>query len=178
MGRPSTYWKDGEQRVARLFDGKRIPCSGSAADMKGDVLHDNFFIEVKNRGQGQISVVGWYNIAREQCANQKKEKDRKKKVLLIVHEKRLKRDLVVLDIKDFIELLGGTVVGEPTEKDKDVYDKALYAATGTLPGTQEPPKGITEEEAAEGLSKLFGDEEAEEQAERAAMARRIMGTRE
>ena len=138
MGQPSQYWKDGEKRIAMLFDGKRIPCSGSSADMKGDVLHDNFFIEVKNRGQGQISVVGWYNLARDQCANQKREQDRKKKVLLVVHEKRLKRDLVVLDIKDFIELLGGEAIEEQP-----------------LP----PLKPLTEDECVEGLSKLFGDEQ-------------------
>jgi len=160
MVRPTTYWKDGEKRIAMLFDGKRVPCSGSSADMKGDVLHDNFFIEVKNRGQGQISVVGWYNIARDQCAKQKYEKDRQKKVLLVVHEKRLKRDLVVLDIKDFIELLGGMPVEEPA------------------PSSVPPMKPLTEEECAEGLSKLFGDDEAEKAAECSAMARRIMGAQE
>ena len=59
MGK-SNNWKKVEYKVARLLGGVRVPVSGRAGAMKGDVLHDKYFIEVKTGKQIPKHIVEWY----------------------------------------------------------------------------------------------------------------------
>ena len=43
-------WKNRERQVANYFDGERTPLSGGHSRItRADVIHDNFFIEIKTR---------------------------------------------------------------------------------------------------------------------------------
>ena len=96
-------WKGLERKVAKILNGERIPCSGvSGIRLKGDVLHDRFFVECKFRER--LFVYSVFQKAKEQASKIKKLPPLIP--LLVLKQKYKKGELVVLDLNDFQRLIG------------------------------------------------------------------------
>lgn len=90
-------WKGHERKVAKALGGGRIPCSGSG-DIKGDVLHDTFFVECKVRKK--LAILPWMLKAEEQA------RPLGKIPLLVVRQKGTREgELVVMRLKHFTEIV-------------------------------------------------------------------------
>ncbi len=95
---PDKLWKATERRIAQLFDSKRNSLSGMNSKITGaDVIHPDFYIEVKER-----SRIPFYATFQEVRNNAKKEG---KIPMIILHQKSMKDDLVMINLKDFIKLI-------------------------------------------------------------------------
>jgi len=102
-------WKGLERKTAQVLGGERIPCSGvSGIKLKGDVLHDRFFIECKYRSHFYVYRV--FKKAKEQASKIKKHPPLIP--LVILKEKYEQGELVVLGLEDFQKLI-------TLEKEKD-----------------------------------------------------------
>jgi len=91
-----------ERRIARLFQGKRIPLSGSLSSMPGDVITDRFLIECKLRGSS-----GKKQIAIEKVWLKKIEKAahiQNRIPLLVFKYKNDKSYYAVLNLNDFLKM--------------------------------------------------------------------------
>jgi len=58
----SSTWKEGERRIARIFNTNRTPLSGgNSRHTRSDTLHKELFIEVKHRkvvpGEGTMKII-------------------------------------------------------------------------------------------------------------------------
>jgi len=92
----NSTWKGMERKVAKLFGGLRNPLSGgSGRHTRGDVIHPYFYIECKLRQK--LSIWAWFKDTAD------KAKKEQKIPILVIKEKGKKSELVVLDIKDFVE---------------------------------------------------------------------------
>lgn len=86
-------WKRMERRVAEKMKGQRVVCSGVRGE--GDVLHDTFFIECKERKS--FTIWEWFTKAK---AEAKKEG---KVPLLVLKEKGKHGELAVVELDWFAE---------------------------------------------------------------------------
>ena len=59
MAKRSNNWKKVEYKVAKILGGKRVPVSGRAEVIKGDVEHSKYFVEVKTGNQVPKKVLKW-----------------------------------------------------------------------------------------------------------------------
>ena len=92
-------WKNMERKVAKLLGGVRNPLSGGTGrHTRGDIIHPTLYVECKLRQK--LSIWAWYK------DTEMKAKVEHKMPLLVIKEKGKKSELVVLDIKDFVELIG------------------------------------------------------------------------
>jgi hypothetical protein len=99
MKTSNSTWKALERKVAKLLGGTRNPLSGgSGRHTRGDVIHHTLYVECKLRQK--LSIWAWFEDTR------KKAKVEGKTPILVIKEKSKKGELVVLDIKDFVELIG------------------------------------------------------------------------
>jgi hypothetical protein len=93
-------WKRLERETARKLGGVRIPISGRSGT---DVLHNKFEIECKLRSK--IGFKRWFD-------KLKKNASRNNKIpLLILKEKHMKGEFVVLTMEDFQKCIAGYIVG-------------------------------------------------------------------
>ena len=93
---PAKTWKNFERKIAELLGGARIPCSGNAR-IKGDVLHEIFFIECKYGEQIPKRITDWYKKAKEQADG--------KITLLCMKPKGMHIDFILISVEDFIKIL-------------------------------------------------------------------------
>jgi hypothetical protein len=88
-----------ERKVAKLLGGVRNPLSGGTGrHTRGDIIHPSLYVECKLRQK--LSIWAWYKDTAE------KAKVEGKTPILVIKEKSKKGELVVLDIKDFVALIG------------------------------------------------------------------------
>ena len=93
-------WKKLELKVAKMLGGQRNPLSGSASKhTSGDIIHDKFYVECKYRAK--FAVVSLFKEVEE------KAKAENKVPLLVLKQKNLRGELVVLRLEDFVKLVGG-----------------------------------------------------------------------
>ncbi len=91
-------WKRTERRIAKELGGQRNSLSGSNSKVtSGDVIHDRFYVEIKERKR-----IPFYKVIEETIKNAKQEN---KIPLIVIHEKGRKNDLVILRLRDFKEVI-------------------------------------------------------------------------
>ena len=89
-------WKALERRVAKMLNTQRTPLSGGNSKMtQSDTLSDKYYVEIKYRKKIPFLKV----------FNDTVEKARKegKKPIVVFHEAGTKRNIVMLDLNDFVE---------------------------------------------------------------------------
>ncbi|MDG6927744.1 MAG: hypothetical protein JRN10_00850 [Nitrososphaerota archaeon] len=91
-------WKQEERRIARAFGTERTPLSGSNSKMtQSDTLHPKFYIEIKHRKQ-----VPFYKVFLE---TDKKAKDEGKIPMVVLHESKRQKRIVMISLEDFVKLV-------------------------------------------------------------------------
>lgn len=99
-------WKQLERRVARHLNTERTPLSGGNSRItESDTLSDKYYCEVKLRKR--IPAYKLFN------DTQNKAKKEGKRPIVVLHEKNSKRNLVLLDLDDFIEIEEVATVPSP-----------------------------------------------------------------
>jgi len=90
-------WKQGEARIAKLFNTTRTPLSGICSrHTSSDTLHPNLYIEIKHRKELPLLVE--FRKEWEKCVeNSKKES---KTPLFVIIKKYSNEPLVLLKLKD------------------------------------------------------------------------------
>ena len=94
---PDKSWKVLERRIAKELGTKRTPLSGSnSGQTSSDTLSDRYYVEVKYRKKIPFLTV----------FNDTVEKARKegKKPIVVFHEAGSKRNIVMLDLNDFVNM--------------------------------------------------------------------------
>ncbi len=97
-------WKACERRIAELLGGKRIPVSGRTRGDCPDVEHPTLSIECKSRKK----LPNWIMDAMKQAEASAKD-GRLPVVVLHQDHAPYAHSLVVLKLKDFVDLLNGGV---------------------------------------------------------------------
>lgn len=93
-------WKALERRVAALLDTQRTALSGSNGKLtRSDTMSDKYFVEVKYR-----KYIPFFSTFEETRILAKKEK---KFPIVVFHQARTKRNIVMLDLEDFVILEKG-----------------------------------------------------------------------
>ena len=93
-------WKKFERKVAKKLGGVRTPLSGShSRHTSGDVIHDRFYVECKYRSR--FAVASIFDEVK------KKAKMEGKIPILVLKQRNRRGELVVLDLDDFVGLIGG-----------------------------------------------------------------------
>ncbi|MDG6931815.1 MAG: hypothetical protein JRN26_01020 [Nitrososphaerota archaeon] len=91
-------WKQEERRIAKAFGTERTPFSGSNSKMtKSDTLHEKYYIEIKHRKQ-----VPFYKVFLE---TEKKARDEGKIPMVVLHESKRQKRIVMINLEDFIRLV-------------------------------------------------------------------------
>lgn len=94
---PTKNWKNVERRIARSFGTERTPLSGGASrHTLSDTLHKAYYIEIKHRAR--IPFMATY---KEAVTNAKKEG---KTPMVIFHQKHCHDPIVMISLKDFMEV--------------------------------------------------------------------------
>ena len=99
---PDKLWKATERRIAKIIgDGaQRNSLSGMNAKITaGDIIHDKFYVEVKERVK-----IPFYKVFRDVQINAKKEH---KIPIMVIHQKNSKDDILIMTLKDFKALNDG-----------------------------------------------------------------------
>ena len=92
-------WKALERRIARSLGTTRTPLSGSnGKQTSSDTLSEIYYVEIKYRKK--IPFMKVFN------DTAKKSKQENKKPIVVFHEANSKRNIVMLDLKDFIDEQG------------------------------------------------------------------------
>jgi hypothetical protein len=90
-------WKQLERRIAATFGTERTPLSGSNSKMTAsDTLDEKFFIEVKLRAN-----VPFYTTF---LKAQKQARLENKTPIVIFHKKGSMQNIVMLELKDFVNI--------------------------------------------------------------------------
>lgn len=92
-------WKDKEDKDTKLFKAKHTPRSGGLWFAKGDSKSDTFLIENKTTEKENFTIVGkvWQKIEHEALIESK--------IPILSVEFGNKKELVVLDLNDFLTLI-------------------------------------------------------------------------
>lgn len=96
----SGQWKELEKTVARKFGGVRLSRGADFSVSALDVETEHFCFDAKWRSS--LATVTWFKKLRK---DNKKIYDGKKVPVLVLKEKGMRGELVVLDIDDFIEVV-------------------------------------------------------------------------
>jgi len=104
-------WKRTERKIAERLGGKRVPVTGRARGDVPDIDHDRFALEVKHR---RLLPAWLYDAMNQAIASRKGL--RIPVVILHQHGKHHDHDLVVLQLKDFMEIIKDKL-GNGTEND-------------------------------------------------------------
>ena len=89
-------WKQTERRIAKLFNTRRTPLSGSnSLHTESDTLHESLFIEIKQRKK-----IPFLRIFMETIEKAKKEN---KTPMVIMHETNSRTDIVMIALDDFLK---------------------------------------------------------------------------
>jgi hypothetical protein len=101
-------WKSRERKIARKLqaidpEAKRNPLSGrmSKHGTSGDVLSDMFYVEVKTRKK-------FAHCTLYRDTKVKARKEGNKIPIVVTHETGKKEDIVIVGLKDFVQLLSPT----------------------------------------------------------------------
>ncbi len=95
---PDKSWKRAERAVARRLGGARNPLSGrSGGHSSGDVLHPEFYVEVKQRAH-----FGLFTLFKDTALKARKEG---KTPVVVLHERGSKTRLYIVSEKTMLELL-------------------------------------------------------------------------
>lgn len=92
-------WKAVERKVAKLLKGRRNPLSGgSSGHTRGDVIHRDFYVEIKYRKRWAIWKI-WEDTRLKARAEDKLP-------LVVIKQKGKHGELVLLSLQDFVKLVG------------------------------------------------------------------------
>lgn len=90
-------WKALERRIADMLNTTRTPLSGSnGKQTSSDTLSETYYVEVKYRKK-----IPFFTTFKDTVEKAKKEN---KKPIVVFHEANSKKNIVMLDIEDFLEL--------------------------------------------------------------------------
>lgn len=93
-------WRKKEKKDSKIFQSKLTPRSGGLWFAKGDSRSDKFLIENKTSDKENFTIQGlvWSKIAKEALLNSRIP-------LMSLEFGKDKKELIVLDLNDFIELI-------------------------------------------------------------------------
>ena len=93
----SKSWKNVERKIAKSLNTERVPLSGGNSKIsKGDVIHDQLYIEVKTRKSMAIMVLWRTTLGLARAEG--------KIPILAIKEKGKHGELAIIDWKMFVEL--------------------------------------------------------------------------
>lgn len=97
---PDRTWKRVERRVASLLGGQRVPLSGRAPSLKGDVRVDDWLVvEVKHRQR----LPRWLM---EALAGVREAAGPGRLGIVVLHERGRRHALVLASLRDFRDWFG------------------------------------------------------------------------